>query len=141
MYHGNQSDADTLKDSVNTAQGHLLAAGSEAVIEEAVADKGYHRTRLWRRVASRACEHTSANRTARAVAGRTSRMATKKRTGPTADASLAIATNVCRGSAANAWNGASPTSAKPAAAAAPGCEASRTTANRPTYEWPLTTWV
>ena len=43
VYHGNQSDADTLEDSVNTAQGHLLEAGSQAVIEEAVADKGYHK--------------------------------------------------------------------------------------------------
>ena len=43
VYHGTQSDADTLEDSVNTARGHLLAAGSEAVIEEAVADKGYHK--------------------------------------------------------------------------------------------------
>lgn len=41
--HGNQSDADTLEDSVNTAAGHLLEAGSQAVIEEAVADKGFHK--------------------------------------------------------------------------------------------------
>ena len=43
VYHGNQSDADTLEDSVNMAQGHLLAAGSEAVIDEAVADKENHK--------------------------------------------------------------------------------------------------
>jgi transposase len=43
VYHGDQSDAATLEDSVNTAQGNLLQAGSQAVIEEAVADKGYHK--------------------------------------------------------------------------------------------------
>ena len=29
-YHGAQSDADTLEDSVNIARGHLLKAGSQA---------------------------------------------------------------------------------------------------------------
>jgi Transposase DDE domain. len=38
----NQSDAETLIDSVAQAQ-NLDAAGSEATIEEAVADKGYHK--------------------------------------------------------------------------------------------------
>jgi transposase len=39
----NQSDAETLIDSVAQAQLNLDAAGSEATIEEAVADKGYHK--------------------------------------------------------------------------------------------------
>src|SRR3954464_10105945 len=37
-----QSDTATLADSLVAAQLHLKAAGSAAVIEEAVADKGYH---------------------------------------------------------------------------------------------------
>ena len=37
------SDCDTLVDSVLQAQMNLQAAGSEAQIEEAVADKGYHK--------------------------------------------------------------------------------------------------
>jgi len=37
-----QGDAATLVDSVAAAQIHLQAAGSNATIEEAVADKGYH---------------------------------------------------------------------------------------------------
>jgi transposase len=39
----NQSDAETLLDSVAQAQLNLDAAGSEATIEEAAADKGYHK--------------------------------------------------------------------------------------------------
>jgi transposase len=37
-----QADTATLADSLAAAQLHLTAAGSAAVIEEAVADKGYH---------------------------------------------------------------------------------------------------
>ena len=39
----NQSDAETLIDSIAQAQLNLDGAGSEATIEEAVADKGYHK--------------------------------------------------------------------------------------------------
>jgi transposase len=39
----NHSDAETLVDSVMQAQMNLEAAGSEAKIEEAAADKGYHK--------------------------------------------------------------------------------------------------
>lgn len=39
----NQSDAETLLDSIAQAQQNLDAAGSEATIREAVADKGYHK--------------------------------------------------------------------------------------------------
>jgi len=39
----NQSDAETLIDSVAQAQLNLDTAGSEATIEEAAADKGYHK--------------------------------------------------------------------------------------------------
>jgi hypothetical protein len=39
----NQSDAETLIDSIAQAQQNLDAAGSEATIKEAVADKGYHK--------------------------------------------------------------------------------------------------
>jgi transposase len=38
-----RTDGDTLLESVVTAQVNLVRAGSEAVIEEAVADKGYHK--------------------------------------------------------------------------------------------------
>jgi len=43
IYYGNESDAKTLLDSVNTAQGNLQQADSDAEIKEAVADKGYHK--------------------------------------------------------------------------------------------------
>ena len=43
IYYGNESDANTLLDSVNTAQGNLQQAGSDAEIKEAVGDKGYHK--------------------------------------------------------------------------------------------------
>ncbi len=42
VYHANQADMHTLVDSVMQAQINVEAAGSEATIEEAVADKGYH---------------------------------------------------------------------------------------------------
>ena len=43
VYHGDRGDADTLVDSVATAQLNLIRAGSAADIEEVVADKGYHK--------------------------------------------------------------------------------------------------
>ena len=43
IYHGNESDGNTLLDSVNTAQGNLQQADSEAAIKEVVGDKGYHK--------------------------------------------------------------------------------------------------
>jgi transposase len=42
IYPANQGDTQTLTDSVITAQVHLKEAGSDAVIDEVVADKGYH---------------------------------------------------------------------------------------------------
>ena len=43
IYYGNESDGNTLLDSVNTAQGNLQQADSDAVIKEVVGDKGYHK--------------------------------------------------------------------------------------------------
>lgn len=43
VYHADQADADTLLVSVTEAQEHLDEAGAEGEIEEAVADKGYHK--------------------------------------------------------------------------------------------------
>jgi transposase len=42
VYRADQADTATLADSVMAAQVHLTEAGSEAEIEEAAADKGYH---------------------------------------------------------------------------------------------------
>lgn len=41
--HGNQGDAETICDSVMTAQNNLENADSETRIQEVVADKGYHK--------------------------------------------------------------------------------------------------
>src|SRR5579871_1225934 len=43
VHPATQADAATLLDSVLHAQAHLTLAGSEQEIEEAVADKGYHK--------------------------------------------------------------------------------------------------
>jgi transposase len=43
IHTADRTDGDTLIESVVTAQVNLARAGSEAVIEEAVADKGYHK--------------------------------------------------------------------------------------------------
>src|SRR5262249_19682360 len=42
VYQADQPDTDTLVDSVVTARINIERAGSDAVIEEVVADKGYH---------------------------------------------------------------------------------------------------
>ena len=42
IYPADQSDAETLVDSVMQAQTHIDQAGTEAQIEEVAADKGYH---------------------------------------------------------------------------------------------------
>jgi hypothetical protein len=43
VYPADQADSSTLRDSVATAQINLARAGSAAAIEEAAADKGYHK--------------------------------------------------------------------------------------------------
>jgi transposase len=43
IYHADQGDADTATTSVVQAQKNLVGAGSDASIEELVADKGYHK--------------------------------------------------------------------------------------------------
>ena len=43
VYHGNESDSATLLESVTSAQENLEEAGVDRDIEEAVADKGYHK--------------------------------------------------------------------------------------------------
>ena len=43
IYYGNESDANTLLDSVGTAQGNHQQANIDAEIKEVVADKGYHK--------------------------------------------------------------------------------------------------
>jgi len=43
VYHANEADANTIGPSVSAAQYNLIAAQSDANIEEAVADKGYYK--------------------------------------------------------------------------------------------------
>jgi len=43
VHPADEADSETLKESLVEAQMNLMAAGSEAEIEEAVADKGYHK--------------------------------------------------------------------------------------------------
>jgi hypothetical protein len=42
IYHADQADPHTLEDTVQQAQTNLSAAGSDAVIRDVPADKGYH---------------------------------------------------------------------------------------------------
>ncbi len=46
VYHANQSDQQTLEDSLNQAQINQEAAGSSAQIRDVAADKGYHATEI-----------------------------------------------------------------------------------------------
>jgi len=43
IYHANEADSDTIGPTISEAQDHLIAVDSEADIEEAVADKAYHK--------------------------------------------------------------------------------------------------
>jgi len=43
VYHANEADSDTIGPSISAAQDNLIAAESDANIEEAVADKGYYK--------------------------------------------------------------------------------------------------
>jgi transposase len=43
VYHADQADSDTLLETLTVAQENLRDAGSEQNIDEAVADKGYHK--------------------------------------------------------------------------------------------------
>ena len=43
VHHGTESDAETLLPNVVKGQINLVRAGSEANVEEAVADAGYHK--------------------------------------------------------------------------------------------------
>jgi transposase len=44
VYHGDEADSQTIVQSIDQAQGHLDEAQGEQDIEEAVADKGYHKS-------------------------------------------------------------------------------------------------
>lgn len=44
VYRADESDTTTLAQTVTMAQAHLMQAGSETEIKEAVSDKGYHST-------------------------------------------------------------------------------------------------
>lgn len=46
VYHANQSDQQTLEDSLNQAQINQETAGSSAQIRDVAADKGYHATEI-----------------------------------------------------------------------------------------------
>ena len=46
IYHADQADSATMEQSLATAQLNLLRAGSQQEIEEAAADKGYHKAEL-----------------------------------------------------------------------------------------------
>jgi transposase len=43
VYHANESDADTIGQTIGEAQDNVVGAESKANIQEAVADKGYHK--------------------------------------------------------------------------------------------------
>jgi len=43
VYHANEADAATIGPSISTAQSNVIAAQSDANIEEGVADKGYYK--------------------------------------------------------------------------------------------------
>jgi transposase len=46
VYPADEADGDTLRPSVGSAQDHLALADTEAEVQEAVADKGYHQAEM-----------------------------------------------------------------------------------------------
>ena len=127
IYHADAADVDTIGPSVSQAQDNLIEAESDAEIEEAVADKGYSRTRRWPNWNSpRAYGRTLPNRSMRIVAiGRTSR--TEQRQAVTNNRRRVKGKRgaLCSASGARRSSGASPTSARRAAVGERGCTGSR----------------
>ena len=80
IYPANQADTATLADSVMAAQVNLQECGSEATIEEAAADKGYHAAETVEMCDFLDVRTTSRSRIARmGRRGRTSRRTTSGR--------------------------------------------------------------
>ena len=46
IYHGTQADTQTLKDTVQAAQGNLRASGSDVEVQDVAGDKGYYSAEL-----------------------------------------------------------------------------------------------
>ena len=61
VYHRNELDANTLLDSVGTAQGNFQQANCNAAIKEAVADKATIRTRHSRSFELKNCDPNASN--------------------------------------------------------------------------------
>ena len=122
IYHADQADTQTLEDSVQQAQTNLNEAGSDAQIKNVVADKGYHANETLAELS----EHTPCRTYIAEPALKHDRIWTDKppehrpRFMPTAGGRAASTANNCNGSAANASNAHSLTSAKQAARDAPG---------------------
>jgi hypothetical protein len=132
FYHGNESDGNTLLDSVNTAQGNLQQADSHAEIKEDVGDKGYHKNETLEKcrtdeLRTYICETDSPHRR---WTDQSARLRSRIPSQPTSPVKVTV-TNAFRSSDQSVWKEVSPTSAKPPEHAAPGCEASNKTQESP----------
>ena len=91
IYPGDAGDTATVETSLQKAEAYGDALPIPVVIEEVVADKGYHATRRWRRVRRWDCGPTSPNRSVAGVAGTTSPPRGSSRIGTTGDGCTARA--------------------------------------------------
>jgi transposase len=122
VHPADASDPSTLVDSVLQAQANLVLAGSEQEIEEAVADKGYHKAQTLAE-----CEHWNTRTYIPEPEGRDydwtdkpQAWRQKPRCG-TGVESRGDAVSDCKGCGASWWSGVSPMCARRAAGGGPGC--------------------
>jgi transposase len=143
IYHANEADTQTLEDSVQQAQTNLREAGSQAQIEDVVADKGYHA----KETITELSEHTPAGPTfpsrsrSTLASGPISRASRRRLSMPIAGGRAASAAGSCSGSAASGWNAHSPMFVRRAAQDAPGCTASTSFASDTPLPPPPTIWA
>ena len=122
VHPADQGDAATLVDSVLQAQVNLVRAGCEDEIEEAVADKGYHKAETLAECAEWDMRTyiPEPKRQKRTLDGQAGVVARGDGGEPSAGAGASGASG-CRRSGASWWSGASPTCARRAAVGGRGC--------------------
>ena len=124
-----QGDTQTLTTSVTKAEVNMAHAGHEQLIEEVVADAGYHSNELLTALKDElACRSYIPNQSSNtSELGRTSRPNKKPRCMPIEDGCAAHEDGVCNASVVNRSNEALLTSSRRAEPDESGCAESRTT--------------
>lgn len=124
-YHATEGDAETLTATLTVAQENLKDGGSEQTVEEAVADRGYHKAETLDDCGDAEIRTYIPERKGRRRTWTNKRRDCRKRCMRTGGGAKARGVNGCSGNAANRWNAASPTCARRAGHGAVGSAGSR----------------